>query len=273
MVSIRPPETRAALHFLAGENRMKRLRQAAVGLAVAVGLFGVTGSAAAATAHHGSVTCHGGTVAAGHYRSLTIAGSCTLASSGTVTVRHDLVVKRGAFFNAVTAATLNVKGDVWVKRHAVALLGCSTDFGCAANSDNHIRGNLTAVGAWATVVHGTTTRGNVSFLRGGGSEDCSITPILGQIPYYSTYQDGAIGGNFTARRLHTCWFGLIRVHVGGNALMVGGRFGDPDAMEIVTNVIGGNLGCFNNVPQAHVGDSQGEPNIVGGHKRGECAAL
>jgi len=61
--------------------------------------------------------------------------------------------------------------------------------------------------------------------------------------------------------------------VGGNALMVGGRFGDPDAMEIVTNVIGGNLGCFNNVPQAHVGDSQGEPNIVGGHKRGECAAL
>jgi len=44
-------------------------------------------------------------------------------------------------------------------------------------------------------------------------------------------------------------------------------------MEIVTNVIGGNLGCFNNVPQAHVGDSQGAPNVVGGHKRGECAAL
>jgi hypothetical protein len=252
---------------------MKRLRQAALGLAVAAGLFAATGSATAATAHHGSVTCHGGTVAAGHYRSLTIAGSCTLASSGTVTVRHDLVVKRGAFFNAVTAATLNVRGDVWVKRHAVALLGCSTDFGCAANSDNHIRGSLTAVGAWATVVHGTTTRGNVSFLGGGGSEDCSITPILGQIPYYSTYQDGAIGGNFTVRRLHTCWFGLIRVNVGGNALMVGGRFGDPDAMEIVTNVIDGNLGCFNNVPQAQVGDSTGAPTVVGGHMRGVCATL
>ena len=100
---------------------MRRLRQAAVGLAVAAGLFGVTGSAAAATAHHGSVTCHGGTVAAGHYRSLTIAGSCTLASSGTVTVRHDLVVKRGALFNAVTAATLNVKGDVWVKRRRACI--------------------------------------------------------------------------------------------------------------------------------------------------------
>jgi hypothetical protein len=55
--------------------------------------------------------------------------------------------------------------------------------------------------------------------------------------------------------------------------MVGGRFGDPDAMEVVTNVIGGNLGCFNNVPQAQVGDSTGAPNIVGGHKRGECANL
>src|SRR5438477_361255 len=83
----------------------------------------------------------------------------------------------------------------------------------------------------------------------------------------TTYQDGAIGGNFTVRRLHTCWFGLIRVHVGGNALMVGGRFGDPDAMEIVTNVIDGNLGCFNNVPQAQVGDSQGAPNVVGGTRR------
>jgi hypothetical protein len=252
---------------------MNRLRRPAFALVVTAALFAATGSASAATAHHGNATCHGGTVAAGAYRSLTIAGSCTLANSGTVTVRHDLVVKRAAFFNAATAATLNVRGDVWVKAHAVAILGCSTDLGCAATSDNHIRGNLTEAGAWATVVHGTTTRGNVRFLGGGGSEDCSITPILGQVPYYTTYQDGAIGGNFTVRRLHTCWFGLIRVHVGGNALMVGGRFGDPDAMEIVTNVIDGNLGCFNNVPQAQVGDSQGAPNVVGGTKRGECADL
>ncbi len=252
---------------------MKGVRKGAFTLAVAAGLFVATGSASASPAHHGKVTCHSGTVKAGTYRSLTIAGSCTLARSGKVTVRHDLVVGRGAFFNAATAATLNVRGDVWVRAHAVTILGCAPDLGCAATSNNHIRGNLTEVGAWATIVHGTTTRGDVRFLGGGGSEDCSITPILGQAPYYTTYQDGAIGGDFTARRLHTCWFGLIRVHVGGNALMVGGRFGDPDAMEVVTNVIGGNLGCFNNVPQAQVGDSMGAPNIVGGEKRGECATL
>jgi hypothetical protein len=252
---------------------MNLLRKGAFALAVCAGLLAAPGTASASAAHHGNATCRGGTVAAGTYRSLTIAGSCTLARSGTVTVRHNLVVKRAAFFNAATAATLNVRGNAWVKAHAIAILGCSPDLGCAATSDNHIRGDLNAVGAWATVVHGTTTRGDVNFLGGGGSENCGITPILGQVPYYTTYQDGAIGGNFTVRRLHTCWFGLIRVHVGGNALMVGGRFGDADAMEIVTNVIGGNLGCFNNVPQAQVGDSTGAPNVVGGHKRGECASL
>ena len=85
---------------------MTRLRKAALALAVATGLLAATGSASAAAHHHGNVTCHRGTVAAGTYRSLAIAGSCTLASSGTVTVRHDLVIRRAAFFNAATAATL-----------------------------------------------------------------------------------------------------------------------------------------------------------------------
>ena len=53
--------------------------------------------------------------------------------------------------------------------------------------------------------------------------------------------------------------------------LIGNRFGDPDAMEIVTNHIGGNLACFNNNPAAQVGDSMGQPNVVGGQKRGECA--
>ena len=52
--------------------------------------------------------------------------------------------------------------------------------------------------------------------------------------------------------------------------LIGNRFGDPDAMEIVTNHIGGNLACFNNNPAAQVGDSMGQPNVVAGQKRGEC---
>ena len=73
--------------------------------------------------------------------------------------------------------------------------------------------------------------------------------------------------------MHTCWFGLIRTTVGGNVKVIGNRFGDPDANEIVTNTIAGNLSCFNNVPVAQVGDSMGSPNSVGGQKRGECKTL
>jgi hypothetical protein len=66
---------------------------------------------------------------------------------------------------------------------------------------------------------------------------------------------------------------LIRTQVGGSVRIVGNRMGDPDAMEIVTNTIGGNLACFNNVPHAQIGDSGGLPNVVGGQKRGECRHL
>jgi hypothetical protein len=66
---------------------------------------------------------------------------------------------------------------------------------------------------------------------------------------------------------------MIRTNVAGDVRVIGNRFGDPDAMEIVTNTVGGNLACFNNRPAAQVGDSGGAPNVVGGQKRGECAAL
>jgi hypothetical protein len=61
--------------------------------------------------------------------------------------------------------------------------------------------------------------------------------------------------------------------VGGTVRIIGNRMGDPDAMEIVTNTVGGNLACVNNVPQAQVGDSMGLPNVVAGQKRGECRNL
>ena len=80
-------------------------------------------------------------------------------------------------------------------------------------------------------------------------------------------------GNLVIRRLHTCWLGIIRNNVGGSVRLIGNRLGDPDAMEVVTNHVSGNLSCFNNNPVAQVGDSMGEENIVLGQKRGECAAV
>jgi hypothetical protein len=48
---------------------------------------------------------------------------------------------------------------------------------------------------------------------------------------------------------------------------------DPDAMEIVTNTIAGNLICSGNSPAPQGGDSGGAPNVVRGAKIGQCAHI
>jgi hypothetical protein len=254
------------------EESMGARRSLAV-LAAGLGLMVATGTAQAGSAHHhGNVTCRGGTITPGHYRSLTIKGVCTLGNSGTVSVRHDVVVRRGGILNAVTQGTLRVGGDVVVGRHGVAGIGCSAEVGCNTPPDDVIRGSVRANGAWAVIVHAVTIGHNVRLVGGGGSMNCASTALLGG-PYYFDVEDSTVGGNVLERRIHSCWLGFIRDTVGGTVTLKGNRFGDPDAMEIVTNTIGGDLNCFNNVPQAHVGDSMGAPNVVGGVKRGECKAL
>jgi hypothetical protein len=251
---------------------MKGLRRTLICAGVAVGALVATGSAGATAPHFGHVTCANGNISGGTYKSLRITGTCTVPVGATVNVKHNVVVANHAFLNQITQSTLNVWGNMSVLTDAVVGLGCNDEVGCATPTDDHIGGNLTATGAWAVVDEQETIGGNVTIKGGGGSEDCSSTALLGG-PYFSTIHDSVVGGNVVMRRVHSCWFGLIRTQIGGNATIVGNRMGDPDAMEIVTNTVGGNLGCFNNRPAAQVGDSQGLPNIVGGHKRGECANL
>jgi hypothetical protein len=149
---------------------------------------------------------------------------------------------------------------------------CNDEVGCSHSTNDHIGGNLIAFRAKAVIDEQEVIGGNVIITGGGGSMDCSSTALFGG-PYFSTIHDSVVGGKVIFRYVHSCWFGLIRTQVGGNVRIVGNRMGDPDAMEIVTNTIGGKLACFNNVPHAQVGDSGGLPNVVGGVKRGECRHL
>jgi hypothetical protein len=244
-----------------------------LGLALAVAATAVLWPAAAGAAtHHGNVTCHGGAVHTGTYRSLRIAGFCTLPDSGTIRVRHDVVVTRTGLFNAATPARLVVWGDVTVQHRGIAAIGCSPDVGCAELGTDVIHGSVHAFRAWATIIHATTVGGSVTIRGGGRTLDCTKSAPYGG-PFYSVVEDSTVHGNVVIRRLHSCWLGVIRNTVGGSVRLIGNRFGDPDAMEIVTNHISGNLACFNNNPAAQVGDSQGDENVVGGQKRGECAAV
>ena len=253
---------------------MGLLRRVAVGGLIS-GLLLVsagTAGAAGASKHFGHVTCWGGTIKAGTYRSLTVAGTCTLTSTGTAHVTGNVVVRGHAFLNTLTTGTFNVDGNLSVRNDGIAGLGCNNEVGCPTESNDHIGGNLAGNGAWAVVVEQEHVGGNVSIIGGGRSMDCSSTGLVGG-PFFATVHDSTVGGNVVVSGVHTCWFGLIRTQVGGNVKVIGNRFGDPDANEIITNVVGGNLSCFNNVPGAQIGDSGGSPNTVAGQKRGECKNL
>ena len=156
---------------------MKSLRLFVLPLAVVVFGVGSSAVAGAAVAHHGKVTCHGGTIAAGTYKSLRVTGACTLVASGNVTVKHNVVVTGTGLFNAGTPATLRVGGDVIVQHHGATAIGCSPDIGCAALGADVIHGDLRARGAAATIVHGTTIWGNASIRGGGRTEDCSVIAL------------------------------------------------------------------------------------------------
>jgi hypothetical protein len=249
--------------------RYARLLVVSLGI-VACATPSLAADAGAAVAHHGNVTCNDNrTLGAGVYASIRVTGACSLPASGNVTVQHNVTVTSTGLFNAATPAKLVVNGSVTIGHHGVAAIGCSPDVGCATLGADVVRGSITTDRAAAAIIHATTVGGSVSIVGGGQTENCGVTAPFGA-PYYSVVEDSTVHGSLVVRGLHTCWFGVIRDHVGGTVRLIGNRFGDPDADEVVTNVIGGNLDCFNNSPAPQVGDSQGEMNVVHGQARGEC---
>lgn len=253
---------------------MRRLMWALAGGCIALGgLFGVgTAGVASAAGRPGAHTCANETLAAGTYTSLQVTGFCSLPDSGTVTVLGNVTVAPGATFNAATPATLVIGGNLHVGSGAILGLGCSPEVGCEVNSYDRVGGNLIATNAAMVIVHNATIRGNVSQHGGGGTMDCQVASPIGA-PYYSDYEDTVIGGNTIVTGLRTCWFGYVRTQSGGNVSLHNNVFGDPDADEIVTNVIQGNLICTGNSPAPQVGDSMGAPNVVLGRKIGQCANI
>ncbi len=217
-------------------------------------------------------TCAGGTLATGNYDHLTITGVCSLPDSGTVHVKSGLTVAPGGVLNAITPAVITVAGGIKVGEGAILGLGCSPAIGCDVTTNDRVYGNIVATGAAAVIIHSTGIRGNVSISGGGGGVNCDNNPIV-QGPLYADMEDSHVYGSVTVTGLQTCWLGLIRNNVHGNVSDTNNTMADPDANEIVTNRIWGNLACSGNSPAAQEGDSGGKLNKVTGIQSGECAAL
>ena len=136
-------------------------------------------------------------------------------------------------------------------------------------------GDVRAFRALGVLLHASTIKGDVSLRGGGGAESCN-PPFLGIFadlgsPPFSDAEDNAIGGDLTMTGMQSCWLGALRNSVRGNVVVAGNTMADPDAMEILANLVRGRIACFSNSPAVQYGDSGSSPNQVKRHAFGECS--
>ena len=153
---------------------MGRVTALMVIAAAAAAIFVPLGSAASG----GSYTCTGGSIPAGTYSFLTVAGPCFL-DSGSVTVQQNAVVQPGGdLYAAFGGSDLKVGNNLDVKSNAVLVLGCEPEAFICFNDPDQTNGtlvthdkigvDLSAEGALAVLVHHTMVKNNISQVGGGG---------------------------------------------------------------------------------------------------------
>ena len=263
---------------------MRPLRTRLVGSAMAAAFAATlltTGATFAAQPSAG-MTCSGGTIPAGTYSSLTVAGPCAV-DAGNVTVSGNVkVLGTGTLLVAFGGSDLTVGGNLVIDAGGTGVLGCEPEaFTCFNDPDQNvgtlsahvgIGGNLVSDGGLAILVHNASVGRNVVVDGGGGGLTCA-PQLLGVAPAYGTFEDVHIAGNASITGFTSCWLGFFRNHVGRNVNFNDNVVLDPDGNEVATNWIGGNLNCSGNSPAPQTGDSHGNLNTVGGKATGQCVSL
>jgi hypothetical protein len=261
------------------------------GLALLVTSAGAS-SAAAKQHSGGSATCSGSPespgVLAGTYSSnVTIEGVCA-AAAGPVVIEGNLRLTPGSGLNAAFAAgNVTVRGNLDVQRGALMYLGCiPRSFPCfddpnpahpTLSSASSVGGNLSEPGPLGVVVHNSTIGGNVQETGGGGGTTCKNPPPTFPFGVFSDYEDSSVGGSINIVGLDSCWLGLARDQVGRNVNLLHNQLADPDAIEILSNQIGGNLVCqknsmvwdSNEVTEETLFPREPDPNEAR-HRVGQC---
>jgi hypothetical protein len=236
-------------------------------------------------------TCSGtldspGVLRGTHWSDVVVRGTCAV-SDGRAVIHGDLIVGAGSTLLAAYArhgSSLKVTGSIRVRTGAAVALGCEAqEFACFDDPhQNHptlassvtIGRNLRATDALGVLVHNDTIHGYVKETGGGGGVTCaptggSVFEAFGS-PDYSTYEDSWIGRNLMIKDVQSCWFGTFRNTVGRDVRIAQNRMADPDAMEVATNTVHGDMSCHGNSPFVQFGDSHGDPNVVYGMASGQC---
>ena len=276
---------------------------------LAAGAMSLNPSSAAAA---GRQTCSGtftspGVLAGTYSASVIVEGFCVV-NAGPATVNGDLIVGPGAALVAAFAlndqtgtgsSSLTVMGNLKVQTGGVLLMGCEPFFfTCLDDPDQNnptlssadsVGGNLTEAQPLGVVVHDSSIGRNVIETGGGGGVTCQPSGLFAAFgsPVYSDYEDSTVAGNVVVTGLNSCWLGLARDHINGNMIVNDNQLADPDAIEILSNQVSGNLNCHNNrepdgafhdnvwdsfdtFGQAAPYPRTAAPNTVNGQRTGQC---
>lgn len=264
-------------------------------VAALVLIFPLAGSHAARAA---STTVCSGTpsapgVLSGTYNGPVVVQGVCFVNAGPAVINGELVIDPSS---AVIAAfgrgnsSLTVTKSVFVRNDGTLLLGCiPTSFPCIDDPTDHktlsshgsIGGRLLETRPLGVIVHNSSITGSVIEHGGGGGVNCNPSGVFAAFgsPVYSDYEDSTIGGKLRISGMQSCWLGVARMSIAGNAAFFNNRFADPDAIEIIANHIGGNLNCSGNSMVWDSADlsSTGalyprlpEPNTVAGTRSGQC---
>jgi hypothetical protein len=267
-----------------------------IAITLAVGTLGLVGAgaASAAPAGHRTFVCTGTPrspgVLSGRQSRVVVVGTCVV-NAGPARVRGSVLVTPGSVLNAAFAlnatmpggsSSLSVGGNIAVRAGGTLILGCNgAHFACfddphpsnpTLTSSSAVRGSIIGSRVLGILVHVSSIGGNVLQHGGGGGLTCTPAGVFRQFqsPVFSDYEDNFVGGSIVVTGLRSCWFGALRNHVRHSVLVSRNKMADPDANEVVSNFIRGNIACFRNSPAIQFGDSQGVPNLVGRHAFGQC---
>jgi hypothetical protein len=239
-------------------------------------------------------------VLAGNYRSgVRIEGVCTV-NGGSAVVHGRLTITAGSALIAAFAlndltgkgaSKLTVYGAVAVRKGATLIMGCdASTFAClddpnqsapTLSSADLIRGILNEQAPLGVIVHNSTIYGDVREAGGGGGTTCAVptTGVFSEFgsPVYSDLENSTIHGDVTITGVHSCWMGVIREEVSGSVTVNQNKLADPDAIEILSNDIAGNLTCMGNSmtwdsadETANLYPRSPEPDTVAGTRSGQC---
>jgi hypothetical protein len=247
-------------------------------------------------------TCTGtakapGVITGTYWSDVTVKGVCAV-NAGKAVVHGNLTLAAGSTLlaafglNDMTgkgSSSLRVTGNVVVGDDAAMLLGClPTSFPCiddpnqsspTLSSHDVVGGSIIENAPLGVIVHDSWIGENVTQLGGGGGVNCNPTGVFALFgsPVFSTYEDSTIRGSLTIANVRSCWMGTARVAIWGNATYLNNTLADPDAIEIVSNNIHGDLVCSRNSmvwDSGELGNTlfprHPQPNSVQGQRIGQC---